>query len=106
MSGFVRFVDDDWAWSSSITRLLFDFLADSLPDDAKKSDIAELRDNNVLMLDLRDPSQDLIVKTIVDGLQKYLNGLSPDLQSSVQPSFAELQRLASAQHKHNQTAAQ
>lgn len=105
MSGFVRFVGDDWAWSSSMTRLLFDFLADSLPEGVSKSDVIELRDNNVLILDLRDPSQDLIVKTILDGLPNYLKNLHSDLQSSVQPGFAELQRLASAQHRHNQTSA-
>jgi hypothetical protein len=105
MSGFVRFVDDDWAWSSSMTRVLFDFLTDGLPEGPSKSDIAELRDNNVLILDLREPSQDLIVKTIVDGLATYLDSLDPDLGSSLQPGFMELLRLAAAQHLHNQAAA-
>ncbi|WIM86639.1 hypothetical protein PT015_17315 [Candidatus Mycobacterium wuenschmannii] len=88
-----------------MTRLLFDYLADSLPEGVDKSDVVELRDNNVLILDLREPSQGLIVKTIVEGLPSYLGNLQPDLQSSVQPGFTELQRLASAQHRHNQTAA-
>lgn len=84
-----------------MTRLLFDFLADALPEGASKSAVVELRDSNVLILDLRDPSQDLIVKTIVEGLPSHLRNLNPDLQSAVQPGFAELQRLASAQHRRN-----
>lgn len=88
-----------------MTRLLFDFLADSLPEGINKSDVLGLRDNNVLILDLRDPSQDLVVTTIIEGLPSYLGNLNPDLQSSVQPGFAELQRLASAQHRRNQTGA-
>lgn len=87
-----------------MTRLLFDFLADSLPEGVDKSGVVELRDNNVLILDLRDPSQDLIVKTIIEGLPNYLRNLDPEIQSSVQPGFTELQRLASSQHRRNQTS--
>ena len=105
MSGFVRFVGDDWAWSSSMTRSLFDFLVEQLPDGQVKSDVAELRDDNVLMLDLRDPSQDLIVTTIIDDLPRYLDGLDSGLRSSLLPGFTELLHLASEQHAHNHTAA-
>ncbi|MGV0811525.1 hypothetical protein ABQF34_06150 [Mycolicibacterium boenickei] len=104
MSGFVRFIEDDWSWSSSMTRLLFDFLVDRLPEGQPRSDIEELRDNNVLMLDLRDPSQDLIVEAIVDGLPTYLNSLDSGLQSSLQPGFTMLLQLAASQHRHNQEA--
>jgi hypothetical protein len=57
------------------------------------------------MLDLRDPSEDLIVKTIVDDLPKYLDSLDSDLRSSFLPGFTELLDLASKQHAQNQTAA-
>jgi hypothetical protein len=105
MSGFVRFVSDDWAWSSSMTRVLFDFLVDRLPAGQAKSEVEELRDNNVLMLDLRDQSEDLIVKTIVEALPEYLDGLDSDLRSSFLPGFTELLNLASEQHEQNQTHA-
>ncbi|CPS18070.1 Uncharacterised protein [Mycobacteroides abscessus subsp. abscessus] len=106
MSGLVRFVDDDWAWSSSMTRFLFDFLANQVPDDSVKSEIAELRDDNVLLLDLRDPSKDVIVETIVNDLPQHLASQDSSLQAAFQSSFTELQRLASAQHLHNQSATQ
>lgn len=88
-----------------MTRLLFDFLVEQLPDGPSKSDIAELRDHNVLMLDLRDLSQDLVVKTIIDNLPNHLGSLDPELQSSFQPGFVELLQLASAQYLSNQSAA-
>ncbi|MGB5112923.1 MAG: hypothetical protein WBO08_15450 [Mycobacterium sp.] len=102
MSGFVRFIEDDWSWSSSMTRLLFDFLVDQLPEGHARSDIEELRDNNVMMLDLRDPSQDLIVAAIVDDLPRYLQGLDSNLRLSLQPGFTKLLQLANSQHRHNQ----
>lgn len=102
MSGFVRFAADDWSWSSSMTRTLFDFLVDRLPEGQDKSHVAELRDDNVLMLDLRDPSGDLIVATIIDDLPKYLDGLDKAVRSALLPGFTELLRLASEQHAHNQ----
>ncbi|MCZ8382241.1 hypothetical protein O6P37_25550 [Mycobacterium sp. CPCC 205372] len=85
-----------------MTRLLFDFLVDRLPEGRLRSDIAELRDNNVLMLDLRTPEQDSVVKTIVDGLPTYLDRLDSDLQASLRPGFTELLELATAQHRQNQ----
>lgn len=85
-----------------MTRLLFDFLVDRLPEGWLSADIAELRDYNVLMLDLRAPEQDLVVKAIVDGLPTYLANLDSDLQASVRPGFTELLELATAQHRHNQ----
>ncbi|KUI06007.1 hypothetical protein [Mycobacterium sp. IS-3022] len=102
MSGFVRFIEDDWSWSSSMTRLLFDFLVDQLPEGHARSYIEELRDNNVMMLDLRDPSQDLIVAAIVDDFPRYLEGLDSNLRMSLQPGFTELLQLANSQHRHNQ----
>jgi hypothetical protein len=102
MSGFVRFVRDDWSWSTSMTQLLFDFLVERLPEGRLSADVAELRDNNVLMLDLRAPERDVVVKTIVDGLPTYLESLDSDLQASLRPGFTELLELATAQHRHNQ----
>lgn len=104
MSGFVRFIEDDWSWSSSMTRFLFDFLVARLPEGQSRADIEELRDNNVLVLDLRDPAQDPIVSTIIEALPTYLEGLDSNLQSSLQPGFTELLHLANSQRRHNQSA--
>ncbi|WP_156442333.1 hypothetical protein [Mycobacterium sp. IS-1556] len=85
-----------------MTRLLFDFLVDQLPEGHARSYIEELRDNNVMMLDLRDPSQDLIVAAIVDDFPRYLEGMDSNLRMSLQPGFTELLKLANSQHRHNQ----
>lgn len=106
MSGFVRFVDGDWSWNSSMTRIMFDLLEDRLPDGDRKSEIVELRDNNVLMLDLRDPSQDQLVAIIANELNDYLAGrFDADARKDFERGYSELLRLAAAQHRRNTEAA-
>jgi hypothetical protein len=106
MGGFVRFVDGDWSWNLSTTRIMFDLLVDRLPDGDRKTDIAELRDNNVLMLDLRDPSQDQLVEIIADNLYDYVDRrFAPDIRQTLAQPFEELHRLAVGQLRHNQKSA-
>jgi len=102
VSGFVRFVDGDWSWNSSMTRIMFDLLEDRLPDGDRKAEIVELRDNNVLMLDLRDPSQDQLVAIIANELNDYLAGrFDADARKDFERGYSELLRLAAAQHRRN-----
>lgn len=103
MSGFVRFVDGDWSWNSSMTRIMFDLLEDRLPDGDQKAEIVELRDNNVLMLDLRDPSQDQLVAIITNDLNDYLaSRFDANARKDFEAGYSELLRLATAQHRRNQ----
>lgn len=103
MSGFVRFADGDWSWNSSMTRIMFDLLEDRLPDGDSKDEIVELRDNNVLMLDLRDRSQDQLVAIIVNELDDYLaRRFDADVRKDFEKGYSELLRLAAAQHRRNQ----
>lgn len=103
MSGFVRFVDGDWSWNSSMTRIVFDLLEDRLPDGDLKAEIVELRDNNVLMLDLRDRPQDQLVAIIANELNGYLAGrFDDDARKDFERGYSELLRLAAAQHRRNQ----
>lgn len=70
MSGFVRFVDGDWSWNSSVTHFFFDFLAEQLPDGQKRSEVVELQDSNVLMRydDHRQPGvRELIAPHLQDS---------------------------------------
>lgn len=99
MSGFVRFVDGDWSWNSSVTHFLFDFLAEQLPEGPIRSEVLELQENNVLMLDLREPSNDMIVAMIVDKLPAYSQTLDRDVRSAFQPGVDELLRFASCQRR-------
>ncbi len=106
MGGFFRFVDEDWSWNTSLTVIVFDLLEDRLPDGDRKNEMCELRDNNVLMLDLRDPSDDDIVEIIVNDLKSYMaSRFGPEMWKSFEPGFSELLRLASAQHRYNQKSA-
>lgn len=103
MSGFVRFVDGDLSWNSSMTRIMFDLLEDRLPDGDRKAEIVELRDNNVMMLDLRDRSQDQLVAVIANELKDYLaSRFDADARKDFERGYSELLRLAVAQHRHNQ----
>ncbi|MGW4099110.1 hypothetical protein [Mycobacterium sp. NPDC004974] len=102
MNGFLRFVDGNWSWNSSITHFLFDFLAEQLPEGPKRSEVVELHENNVPMLDLREPSNDIVVTTVVEKLPAHLETLDPDTRSAFQPPLEELLRLAASQHRHNQ----
>lgn len=85
-----------------MTRLIFDLLVDRLPDGQARSAIAELRDDNVMMLDLRVPAQDLVVRTIVDHLPVHLETLDVDVRASLLPGFTRLLELATDQHHRNQ----
>lgn len=95
MGGFFRFVDEDWSWNTSLTVIVFDLLVDRVPDGPRKAEIAGLRDENLLMLDLRDPSQDDLVEIVVDDLKGYLaNRFNPVMWNSLEPGISQLLRLA------------
>lgn len=101
MSGIVRFITGDWTGSSSSTRILFDLLIEHLPDNARKAQIVELYDNNVLMLDLRKPSEADLIDIIVEEMPAYLaTYFDADLKAALTPAFEELSRLALAQRQH------
>lgn len=103
MGGFVRFLDGGWSWNSSMTRIVFDLLEDRLPDGDRKAEIVELRDNNVMMLDLRDRSQDQLVAIIANDLNDYLAcRFAVDARKDLERGYSELLRLAAAQHRRNQ----
>jgi hypothetical protein len=103
MGGFVQFSDGNWSWNTSLTRIMFDLLEARSTDPVRKQEMRELRDDNVLMLDLRSPSEDPLVKIIVDDLNDYLvTRFGPGDQKKFERGFSELLRLARAQHIHNQ----
>jgi len=103
VSGFVRFTDGDWSWNSSMTRIVFDLLEDRLTDGDRRAEIVELRDNNVLMLDLRDQSQDALVTIIADDLNDYLvSRFDAEAREDFERGYSELHQLAAMQHRRNQ----
>ncbi|MEV0672379.1 hypothetical protein [Mycobacterium sp. NPDC050441] len=85
-----------------MTGIVFDLLEDRLPDGGRKAEIVELRDNNILMLDLRDRSQEQLVAIIANELNDYLEGrFDADARKAFEPGYSELLRLAAAQHRRN-----
>jgi hypothetical protein len=104
MSGFIQFTDGDWSWSSGMTEVVFDLLVERLSDTARAAEIADLRDNNVLMLDLRSPAEEPLVELIVDHLNDYVaTHFDADARQRLEKGFSELHRLAAAQHVRNQS---
>ncbi|WKG03249.1 hypothetical protein [Mycolicibacterium sp. HK-90] len=86
-----------------MTRIVFDLLEDRLPDGDRKAEIVELRDNNVMMLDLRDRSQDQLVAIIAHELNDYLAcRFDVDARKDFERGYSELLQLATAQHRRNQ----
>jgi hypothetical protein len=106
VSGFIQFTDGNWSYSTWITHVVFDLLVDRLPEGDLKAEIAELRDENINMLDLRDPAQETLVKIVVDDLDDYLSThFDADLRERMKAGFTELHQLAAAQHARNQAVA-
>ncbi|KHO17737.1 hypothetical protein QQ25_26585 [Mycolicibacterium setense] len=102
MNSLVRFLDGSWSWNSWMTEIVFDLLEDRLPDGDRKAEIVELRDNNILMLDLRDRSQEQLVAIIANELNGYLaDRFDADTRKNFEQGYSELLRLAAAQHRRN-----
>ena len=103
MGGFVRFRDGDWSWRSSMTSFLFDFLEATLPQGPARQEIHELNEHNVLMLDLRDPSQSKIVDLIAEQFLSWVARNAAD-PGALSKGYSELVDLAQMQQGHNQAA--
>ena len=81
---------------------MFSLLASRLSDGNRKAEIRDLLDNNVLILDLRDPSEGLLIDVILNDLEDYLTSrFETDTCRDFQPGFVELLRLAESQQRFN-----
>lgn len=88
-----------------MTCIMFDLLEERVADSDRKAEMRELRDENILMIDLRDPSHDDLVEIIVNELNGYLaTHFDTDTCEAMEPGFSELRRLAASQHRYNQEA--
>jgi hypothetical protein len=73
-----------------------------LPQGVRKTQITELRDNNMLILDLRDSSEADLVDIIVNEMPAYVSStFDPDTAKALAPGFDELSRLARSQCRRN-----
>ncbi|MUL84765.1 MULTISPECIES: hypothetical protein [unclassified Mycolicibacterium] len=89
-----------------MTCIMFDLLEERVADVDRKAEMRELRDENILMIDLRDPSDDELVEIIVNELCGYLaTHFDTDTCKAMELGFSELHRLAASQHRYNQESA-
>lgn len=72
MAGSIFFVKHNWSSRSSATFYVFEFLISRLPDGPAKNRLQEYVDNNISMLDLRDPKESQLVDLIADALPPHI----------------------------------
>jgi hypothetical protein len=72
MAGMIFFNKHNWGASSWLTFYVMEHLASRIGDPATQNQISELVDNNIPMLDLRDPDKAPLVNLIVEDLPKHM----------------------------------
>jgi hypothetical protein len=103
MSGLITFASNAWAENSSRTRFVFDFLIGHLPDGPKKAELTELEENNVLLLGLDDPSEQVLVDLLADELPQYIEQITDnELREAFRPALTELAEMAKVQRRDRQ----
>jgi hypothetical protein len=101
MSGLINFSSHAWSENSSRTRFVFDFLIGHLPDGPKRAELIELEENNVLLLGLDDPSEQVLVDLLADKLPGYIENISDDeLREAFAPALTELAQMARAEQQN------
>jgi hypothetical protein len=102
MAGSIFFTRRNWSSRSSATFYVFEFLISRLPDGESKSRLQEYVDNNIPMLDLRDPAQSQLVDLIADDLPQHIKSIEdPVVRENLNILLADLFLLAKEQQVHN-----
>jgi len=102
MAGDIFFTRHHWASSSSTILYVLRYLADRAADAATRDKLTELVENNIPMLDLRDPQLSPLVDIIADELPGYVKSLhDSELRESLTAIFKDLYRFASEQQEYN-----
>jgi len=100
MSGLIKFSANAWAENSSRTRFVFDFLINHLPAGSKKAELTELEENNVLLLSLGDPGEEVLVDLLADELPGYIEKIDDhELREAFRPELATLAEMAKAEKR-------
>lgn len=103
MGGFIQFTSDSWSSSSSMTRYVFEFLLDRLPDGPARSELGELNENNVLLLDLREPANRGLVELLAVALPKHVEHIRDGtLREAFGPALMELSEKADRQRRQRE----
>jgi hypothetical protein len=102
MAGDIFFSKHNWAASSWATFYVLEYLANRVPDAPTKEKLTELVENNIPMLDLRDPQLAQLVDIIADDLPRHVPVLEDSkLQQDLTTLLAELVKYAREQQVEN-----
>lgn len=105
MAGEIFFSKRNWAASSWVTFYVLEYLASHVPDPAERKELTELVENNIPMLDLRDPRRAQLVNIIADGLPHQMPEVDdPELQKDLSELFGQLIECAQEQQVENRSS--
>jgi hypothetical protein len=105
MAGSIFFANNTWSSKSSATFYVFDFLIDRLPESGTKSQLQEYVENNIAMLNLRNPDQAELVDLIADDLPQHLEATEdPSRRENLHRLLDDLILFAKEQQAYNAQA--
>ncbi|CAN5614523.1 hypothetical protein BH09ACT7_BH09ACT7_23900 [soil metagenome] len=103
MAGSIFFDSHNWPSSSSKLFYVFEYLADHVSDADTRARLRELVDENIPLLDLRDPQDSVLVDLIADSLPQHLQRLPDEEQRrNLSKAFEDLITFAQEQQSMNQ----
>lgn len=109
MGGSIFFSQHHWSASGWATRFVLEYLASRVADASTKDKLIEIVENNINMLDLRDPQQAALVDIIADELPSHVAHLNDAKLREIllnSTLFEELYRSAREQRKFNKDPTQ
>jgi hypothetical protein len=107
MAGGIRFRDHSWASSTSKTLYVFEYLISRLPNGETKDRLRELVDEEIPLLDLRDPKESVLVDLIANDLQNHVESLEDATRrDNLTAAFSDLIEFAKEQQIRNARAQQ
>ncbi len=109
MAGIIFFAQHHWDASSWVIRFVMEYVASRITDASTKETLIELVENNILILDLRDPESALLVDIIADELPSHVAQLEDAELRNILCSgtlFEELYQCARDQQNHNKDPTQ
>ncbi|MCV7283252.1 hypothetical protein H7J88_26810 [Mycolicibacterium flavescens] len=100
MAGSIFFASDSWHGKSSTTFFVMDFLISQLPDGEIRSQLQDLVDNNIAILDLREPGQSALLDLIAEELPQHIESIGDArIRENLTTRLADLVSLARTQRQ-------
>jgi hypothetical protein len=107
MAGMIFFKRGNWGASSWLTFYIMEHVADRAAESETKEQITELVQNNIPMLDLRDPGLASLVDIIADDLPNHFPRMQDQKdQLDLNAVIDKLIELAKEQQRENRSSQQ